>query len=93
MDHSGHCELYGNEAADQAARAGAKADAQNDVAIDFNTVKVVIKRKTEDYWKRSIAQPYMEHKRQAAHIAPCGAHRCRRTDLVPATLRIHSSCR
>ncbi|KAH7725651.1 hypothetical protein AAVH_06833 [Aphelenchoides avenae] len=45
----GHCDLYGNEAADQAVKEGAIADGQNDIAIDFNTAKAVIKRKVEQY--------------------------------------------
>ncbi|KAH7706694.1 reverse transcriptase [Aphelenchoides avenae] len=64
----GHCELYGNEAADKAAREGAIADGQYDIAIDFNTAKAVIKRKVEQYWKRSIDHPFMEHKRRASYI-------------------------
>ncbi|KAH7720545.1 hypothetical protein AAVH_11971 [Aphelenchoides avenae] len=50
--------------------------------MDFNTAKAVIKRKVEQYWKRSIDHTYMEHKRRAACIG--------QSDLTAAEERIIS---
>ena len=47
-----HCDLYGNEMADQLAKEGSKLP-QEDKSTSFNEVKTIIKSNTEAMWKES----------------------------------------